>query len=162
MINSLYRKPCNITLVDNSDRNCYAGVMTQFDNGIKLFQTKNVSNGIQSYITGHVPVGQNATNNNFWARSTFSLFHFSFFKFYIFTLLCFSAFPGKHIFLAVRAVLARSRIRILWPFWSSGFFSLFLKFLFFLFKKYLIFLGKTMGDQTKDTGWFHKVTMIYY
>ena len=43
---SLHRTPCSIKLVDNPERDCYADVMADFDDEIKLFQPKIVSKGI--------------------------------------------------------------------------------------------------------------------
>ena len=39
MTQFLYRTPCSIKLINNTERACYAGVMTQFDEEIRLLQT---------------------------------------------------------------------------------------------------------------------------
>ena len=41
---SLYRTPCGIKLVDNPERDCYAGVMTQFDEETRLLNIKCLKN----------------------------------------------------------------------------------------------------------------------
>ena len=117
---SLHRTPCSIKLVDNPERDCYADVMADFDNEIMLFQPKIISKGIILLLQemslwdgmwwATVPEqGQliriNPNNNTTLINPSYSALN------------CFS---GKHLHLAVRAVLARSRIGILWSIGFSG------------------------------------------
>ena len=91
---------------------------------IKLFQTKIVSKGTHLYFRT-CPCGTKCDERQFLSKVN-NILPFSFVKFSIFTLLCFSASQElKH--LHIRAVLARSRIRI--PSYS------FLFSCFFIFKR---------------------------
>ena len=62
---SPYRTPCSIKLVNNTDRDCYARVMAQFDAEIKLFfKHENFLKEIHSCIAGNVPVGRNVMSDS--------------------------------------------------------------------------------------------------
>ena len=62
---SPYRTPCSIKLVNNTDRDCYARVMAQFDAEIKLFfKQENFLKEIHSCIAGNVPVGRNVMSDS--------------------------------------------------------------------------------------------------
>ena len=70
---SPYRTPCSIKLVNNTDRDCYARVMAQFDAEIKLFQARKFSQRHSFMHRRKCPCGTECDERQFLSRVNFSL-----------------------------------------------------------------------------------------